>query len=80
MGVHSSQSVYAEVKKLLGIPEDEPIFILRAQDRFSAGAITAYRATVMPLATSEWDARVNADITEFRNWQRINVERVKVPD
>lgn len=31
MGVHDL-SVYPQVKELLGIPADEPIFILRAQD------------------------------------------------
>lgn len=41
MGVHKTE-VYAEVKKLLGIPEDEPIFILRAQDVLAEDAIVYY--------------------------------------
>lgn len=42
MGVHN-EAVYPEVKRLLGIPEDEPIFIIRAQDVLSADAIEGYR-------------------------------------
>lgn len=41
MGVHKAEA-YAEVKRLLGIPEDEPIFILRAQDRLAEDAIVYY--------------------------------------
>jgi hypothetical protein len=41
MGVHDL-SVYKEVKALLEIPEDEPIFILRSQDILYPAAVAAY--------------------------------------
>lgn len=42
MGVHVDAEVYEQVKALLGIPADEPIFILRAQDEFSESLISKY--------------------------------------
>ena len=35
MGVHQDKEIYTKIKQLLDIPEDEPIFIIRAQDQFS---------------------------------------------
>jgi len=42
MGVHKSKKRYAKVKKLLDIPEEEPIFILRAQDYLAFRTIDFY--------------------------------------
>lgn len=61
--------------------DDEPVFVLRAQD------ITS------PITIDEWSGRVCratgrtpkvsqalADVTEFREWQRKNPHRTKMPD
>jgi len=36
------QEVLKEIKLILEIPEDEPIFILRAQDKIAPTAVSAY--------------------------------------
>lgn len=41
MSVHDRDK-YPEIKKMLGIPADEPIFILRAQDNLALGLIDEY--------------------------------------
>lgn len=41
MGVHDTDK-YPAIKSLLGIPEDEPIFILRGQDALAADTIHHY--------------------------------------
>lgn len=41
MGVHDVKAT-AEAKKLLGIPEGEPVFILRAQDVLYPAIIAVY--------------------------------------
>jgi hypothetical protein len=79
VSVHDKE-YYPAIKKLLGIPEDEPIYILRAQDKFSAGVITAHRSTAESAAKPEWASRVQREIDDFRFFQQKNPERVKVPD
>lgn len=81
MGVHDL-SVYPEVKKLLGIPEDEPIFILRAQDKFSVAAVSDYygRAGMQEhnRPSLDWFENGNGVIEEFGEWQQTN--NTKIPD
>lgn len=87
MGVkQEDQRVYETIKKLLDIPPDEPIFILRAQDQYSIEGIQSYRSHVMwgvrsRLAQLEdWGNQVGSIINDFKNWQRDHKEKVKVPD
>jgi hypothetical protein len=42
MGVHDVDK-YPEIKRLLGIPEDEPIFIFRAQDFLMEDVVRYYQ-------------------------------------
>jgi hypothetical protein len=90
MGVHDLDK-YPEVKALLGIPEDEPIFILRAQDVLFRPTLAAYEALYVATAkarnpegsnmTSEqWNFADDVDETadDARQWQRTHP--VKIPD
>lgn len=87
MGVHNTE-VYADVKMLLDIPEDEPIFIIRAQDVVAPDAIMDYAelARVRHGATQEFYNLVAATHTElsvwrqFVGWQEEHPDKVKIPD
>lgn len=84
MGVHQSKETYSEIKKLLDIPPDEPIFIIRAQDKFSIRAIRYYRDLVRDgtriKTDPEWKEQVGSVINKFIHWQSNNRNKVKVPD
>lgn len=86
MGVHNSKEVYDQVKELLGIPTDEPIFVLRAQDLYSSKAITLYKDLVHDgrkighEELHEWLSDVGSTENDFLNWQRDNRDKVKEPD
>jgi hypothetical protein len=86
MGVHRDSETYNKVKQLLDIPEDEPIFIIRAQDRFSVKTIQSYRKMVRDGSKIgaeklfSWYEDVGSVISDFINWQRDNRDKVKVPD
>lgn len=81
---------YPAVKALLEIPEDEPIFILRAQDRLSSGTIRGYIERYAAIPDEDYgdgleDAAGFIDHlgeieTVFTHWQRDNADRVKIPD
>ena len=87
MGVHDIDK-YPAVKALLGIPEDEPIFILRAQDILYAPTLSAYEALYLAacvntsMADNQWNFADGIDeaAENGRHWQRENEERVKIPD
>jgi hypothetical protein len=49
------------------IPDDEPVFILRAQDRLAEAAIGMYRLLAASHG-SELAASLEKEITSFRNW------------
>lgn len=74
--------VHGKITNWLGkqIPEDEPIFIIRAQDRLAPLAINAY-ADLLSAAGIHEGAR---DIGEFaymvKQWQNANKDKVKDPD
>lgn len=85
-GVHQKNK-YAEIKEALGIPEDEPIFILRAQDQLSPSMIDLYDLLYMSTAKAagidvdssiSFSNEIQAVYDEFRTWQKQN--SVKVPD
>jgi hypothetical protein len=83
MSVHDCD--YSKVKEALGIPEDEPIFVLRAQDVFSVPTIARYRnfAAQMEAGTEpsqEWFDNIDKEMESFQTWQGENRTVVKVPD
>lgn len=76
MSVHDTDK-YAEVKRILEIPEDEPIFILRSQDRFAPLAVEDYAERVFKSARRLHQHEINkeesrAALKEARIWnQRV---------
>lgn len=70
------------------IPEDEPIFILRARDIFAIDALRKYAAfagAFVPLhmlsdAEKEHRRCVLARVNQFREFSRKHPERMKKPD
>jgi hypothetical protein len=92
VGVHKKE-VYAEVKRLLEIPEDEPIFILRAQDKLVPRIVDAYGQDYSNELASQGIKFGNASeeqkafgrgiekvVGEMMTWQDEHADRVKVPD
>lgn len=59
------------------VPDDEPLFILRAQDRKALPALMAYIQIVDLL---DHKASVMKSINDFRAFQEKNPERMKEPD
>lgn len=84
MSVHDAD--YEKVKKLLGIPKDEPIFVLRAQDKLAVPTIARYRTFADSIEhpedrrADEWFASLDEDTAKFTEWQRENADKVKLPD
>jgi len=70
------------------IPEDEPVFILRAKDIYSPAAIAAWAGLVQaPIegkkasgASIRKAQEAMYDAKMFRAWQAVNKNKVKVPD
>ncbi len=70
------------VKKLTGepIPEDEPIFILRARDRLALGAIAKYyEAAVLDNCTEYHLHGIHSAIVAFGEFTQRYPERMKQP-
>lgn len=91
MSVHDKDK-YAAVKELLGIPADEPIFILRAQDQIAEDSISHYAMNYRKEAQKRNDDRkltpeqrkfqrdIHAVADNFLDWQDAHEDRVKFPD
>lgn len=88
MSVHRSKEVYSHIKQLLDIPDDEPIFILRAQDKFAIKLLQMYRNLVRDGVKpknrdskfNDWFENIGSIIVHFVHWQKNNRDKVKVPD
>lgn len=93
MGVHD-KSVFPQIRELLGIPDGEPIFVLRAQDRLYCPTLAAYEAlymtharaaktlTAAELTENEWEFadEIDNERESGRRWQRNDRNKVKTPD
>jgi hypothetical protein len=62
------------------VDEDEPIFVLRAQDQTSINIIHRWLEGARETLTPERAAGVRTVIDEFAHWQASNPGRVKAPD
>lgn len=73
------------------IPPDEPLFLLRSQDKLAPGAVEDYARAVeveagmttdraMALRLEEDALDVRAFALRMRRWQIENPDRVKTPD
>ncbi len=84
MGVHQEPSVYTKIKDLLDIPDDEPIFIIRAQDKYSIDTLGEYIGLVIARSKGadlgDWVGEVSSIGQTFVDWQKANIDKVKVPD
>lgn len=64
-----------------GIPDDEPIFILRAQDKSTPQVINQYADTSLTNGSpSEHAAAARRIATDMRDWQASHPDRVKAAD
>jgi hypothetical protein len=66
------------------LPADEPLFLLRGQDRLAGNGVTAYLVgCAEKLGTEEMNAHTKAvadALTAFYEWQRDHPDRLKLPD
>ena len=90
IGVHATDR-YSEIKSMLGIPDSEPIFILRAQDIVSVDVLNEYawavydhrvdaKDEIVDRKTDTFLAEIDAERERFKQWQDENPDRVKIPD
>jgi len=68
------------VQSGVAIPEDEPIFILRARDEIALSTLVAYRATALVRCRPDHLASLNLLIDQFRKFAEDHPDRLKVPD
>ena len=59
------------------VPDDEPVFIIRAKDVISVAVLEFYRG--MCSDTNHADV-VDGRVEQFRDWQQSNPDLVKIPD
>lgn len=61
---------------------DEPIFIFRAKDILSMFALKEYDRVVEMYQGDdhEFQGHIVDRIAEFRDWQRNNADKIKLPD
>jgi len=63
------------------LPDDEPVFLIRAQDLASVSTIQFYREQAQKAgAPEEFLDSLGEVQNDFMKWQRENVNRVKTPD
>lgn len=75
----------AKAKKALGIPADEPIFVLRGQDALAPGGVRNYRNIVRQSIghaerPQEWWDDLDNCAHEMLRWQNEHPDKVKMPD
>jgi hypothetical protein len=78
MSVHDAN--YKKIRKHLGIKDDEPIFILRAQDNLANGILGAYLVEAEGVSPPEFVEGVREAREAFWNWRQRNPGRCKVAD
>jgi hypothetical protein len=83
MSVHDVN--YSKLKKLIGIPDDEPIFILRAKDDLAAATIARYRNMADRIESDkrpnqEWFENVDGVVSAFGEFRASHPDLVRVPD
>lgn len=63
------------------IPEDEPVFMVRARDTLSIDVIATYMMRSIQSGSSKEHLRmVMGALEEFRYWQEHHPEEMHVPD
>lgn len=84
VGVHATDR-YSEIKSMLGIPDSEPIFILRGQDKLAAETVNEYRYFAEDARdelsnADEWLTEIADTVAEFSQFARKNPDKMKFPD
>lgn len=88
MGVRDVDK-YGEIKDLLGIPSDEPIFIIRGQDMLACPVIETYRTTYNVIAKTEeveyevrrhFSDHLLSVLSEFHRFEVRRPSAMKIPD
>jgi len=72
-----------KVRQILGIPQDEPIFVLRAQDAAARETIAEYEYLTSHgeyNAGTEFSDGITARLQEFQQWADQNPDKMKTPD
>lgn len=68
------------------LDDDEPVFVLRAQDDLAVHTLARYRNAASSiedktkLPSEEWFASLDALIEAFAEFRRENPDKIKVPD
>jgi hypothetical protein len=62
------------------IPADEPVFVVRAQDRFATDVLRHYRKMVLGVVDDGMIAELDRHLRIMTQWRNANPDRVKVPD
>lgn len=71
---------YGDVE-IPGIPEDEPVFILRAKDAAALIVLEDYYEAAEEVGASTEFLKSILDVeATFGDWQNDNADKVKVPD
>jgi hypothetical protein len=84
VSVHDAN--YRKLKKELGIPEDEPIFILRAKDRLALPVITRYTNSARQIESAkvrpsdEWFEQMGEVERQFADFASAHPSQMKIPD
>ncbi len=60
------------------IPDDEPVFVLRARDKHAAATLASYSTYIN--GTDEHSEAVHLRIRQFEKWSKDHPERMKEPD
>lgn len=70
------------VQEVMKIPADEPIFVVRAQDKHASGVVTHWLLVADGNGgiSNEKYNRVGSIRTAIDNWQALNYAKVKQPD
>ena len=72
------------VQAVLKIPTGEPIFVLRAQDKLSVRTINQWLILAGPGGIEDVNNRkflqAMEDYRQFKEWQKNNPDKVKIPD
>lgn len=64
-----------------GIPDDEPIFIIRAKDKSAPQAVEQYANTaIVNGSPAEHGAAARQVASNMREWQQENPDKVKAGD
>jgi hypothetical protein len=76
----ASDRKYGQIE-IPGIPDDEPVFVLRAQDKVAYTAISVYQGLAREAgATRAFTEGVAEVMREFTEWREANRNKVKTPD